>query len=361
MLYFDLTKTAKSRHQSGLTRVSRRLLDALQAEGQGIVKGVYWDDRKALFRSVDQRVVISPQKQDWILTPELFDEEVRPGFGEFLQSCPARTAAIFHDAIPLRHPEITWPQSVARHPFYMKLLAGFDRVMTVSETVGVDLAEYWDWLRLKNKASLHAINLGADFTGEPRVMPTSLKPWKERDQILVLGILEPRKNQQVLLEALSFLWKQSFPGRLALVGRVNPHFGKETLALVKKLKKAGFPLEYHGQVDDQKLITLYQESRCLIFPSLAEGCGLPVLEAMWQGLPVLANRIPSVVETSVSGGCHLMDCHQVDELSETLLQYWDDATFWERLESEVAGRSLPTWRDTARQVMGILEVEPLSV
>lgn len=354
MLYFDVTKSAKSRHQSGLTRVSRRLLEVLQKAEPENVRAVYWDDRKSVFRSQADRVVLEPVESDWILTPELFDEENRPGFGDFLEKTKARTAAIFHDAIPLRHPEITWPQSVARHPFYMKMLARFDRVLTVSESVGVDLAEYWDWLRIKARASVHAIHLGADFTGAPRRDPSSHTPWRERDQILVLGILEPRKNQEMVLEALSFLWKQSFPARLALVGRVNPHFGQEIPKKVKALKKAGYPVEYYGQVEDHELLDLYEQSRCLLFPSLAEGCGLPVLEAMWQGLPVLANGIPSVRENAAGGGCHLIDCAHADALSEALLHLWDKADFWERLETEVAGRPLPTWVETGGQVLALL-------
>src|ERR1019366_7898 len=82
---------------------------------------------------------------DWFLTGELFSEEERPGFTEFLAVHPCRLAAIFHDAIPLRHPHITWPQSVARHPGYMKSLARFDRVWAVSEASRAELLGFWRW------------------------------------------------------------------------------------------------------------------------------------------------------------------------------------------------------------------------
>jgi hypothetical protein len=62
----------------------------------------------------------------------LFSEEERPGFTAWLEARPCRAAAIFHDAIPLKLPQITWPRSVARHPGYLKLLAQFDRIWAVS-------------------------------------------------------------------------------------------------------------------------------------------------------------------------------------------------------------------------------------
>ena len=65
-----------------------------------------------------------------------------------LRSTPARTLAVFHDAIPLKHPQETWPKSVARHPSYMRLLGKFSRVLAVSASSRAELQAYWSWLGL---------------------------------------------------------------------------------------------------------------------------------------------------------------------------------------------------------------------
>ncbi|MCX6956078.1 MAG: hypothetical protein NTV51_28415, partial [Verrucomicrobia bacterium] len=119
MIFFDVTKAGGAGHRSGLMRVSARLADGLRDVATEVRWGA-WDRAKA-------------GPDDWFLTGELFSEEERPGFTEFLARPPCQLAAIFHDAIPLKHPHITWPQSVARHPGYLKLLARFDRVWAVSE------------------------------------------------------------------------------------------------------------------------------------------------------------------------------------------------------------------------------------
>ena len=116
MIYLDTTNASSWSHGSGLARVSRRLA----AELGDAATCVRWPE------------LPRARQDDWYLTPELFSEAERPGFGEFLKRRPCRLAAIYHDAIPIRFPDITWPASVGRHPSYMKLLSRFDRVWAVS-------------------------------------------------------------------------------------------------------------------------------------------------------------------------------------------------------------------------------------
>src|SRR4051812_13487646 len=117
MIYYDVTKMGAAKHRSGLTRVSARL----QEEFGGTVTRVTWDGAKRLFLAAAGGFPVEFTPKDWLLTVELFSEAERPGFGDFIQSHPCRLAAMFHDAIPVRWPHITWPQSVQRHPGYMKL------------------------------------------------------------------------------------------------------------------------------------------------------------------------------------------------------------------------------------------------
>ncbi|MCH8474323.1 MAG: glycosyltransferase [Opitutales bacterium] len=355
MIFFDCTKVSKIRLSCGLSRVSEKLRHELTLlAGEDLVE-VYWDSRRAGIRRLADRSTVEISAKDIFLTPELFDENERPGFAEFLRQTPARTVAIFHDAIPLRHPDISGAVSVARHPQYMKLLARFSTILTVSEASAVDLAEYWDWLRIGNPPEMHSLQLGADFTKRARVLPSHLPNWAERKQVLLLGTLEPRKNQMIALEVFSFLWKQSFDGELAIVGAVADHGGAEIRQRIKKLVKADFPITYHGEVTDDELVEIYRESRCALLPSLAEGCGLPLLESLWMGVPVIANNLPSLQESASGGGCHLLDCQSADVLGEGLLGIWEDGSFWERLALEVEKRDLPTWEGTAKALYQILE------
>ncbi|HOO92891.1 MAG TPA: glycosyltransferase, partial [Opitutales bacterium] len=275
MIFWDITKTVKAKAYSGLTRVSRRLLEALNAEGVQ-VQSCRWSGKRGQPMAADGSV---PGKGDCWITPELFSEEENPGLERWLGETAATTLALYHDAIPLRHPEFTWPKSVARHPFYMKLLACCDGVLANSEASRSELLAYWEWAGIGRMPPVEAIPLGADFSGDSRVVAASPELCRPV-RLLMTGILEPRKNHALVLDACALLSKWNVPWELDLVGRVNPHFGKPILQRIKSSIRDGAPLRYHGQVSDLALRALYRETHLTLFPSLAEGNGLPVIESM---------------------------------------------------------------------------------
>src|SRR5690349_14264899 len=106
MIYYDTTKMGSARQRSGLTRVSSRLRE----EFGGTVTEIRWDPRVRRWVGAGKPGAVQLQADDWLLTVELFSEAERPGFTAFIQNAPCRLGAMFHDAIPLRWPHITWPQ-----------------------------------------------------------------------------------------------------------------------------------------------------------------------------------------------------------------------------------------------------------
>src|SRR4051794_4761952 len=107
MIHFEVGKSQQSRHRSGLTRVSRRMTEEF---GNGVTATTFFKAGKTFRADVS---AFAPRPTDWWLTAELFSEADYPGFWDFVRTPRCRLAAIFHDAIPLKHPHITWPQSVA--------------------------------------------------------------------------------------------------------------------------------------------------------------------------------------------------------------------------------------------------------
>ena len=282
MIYFDVTKSGSARHQSGLMRVSARLREELGAHATP----VRWEARRGAWLVAGGRTPAPLSRDDWLFTAELFCEEERPGFWRFLRARPCRLAAMFHDAIPLRHPQISWPQSVARQPEYMKMLSAFDRVWAISEASRRDLVEFWRWQGGTVRAVVETIMLGADFDRQPRMAPPSDPPVA---QLLCVGILEPRKNQLFLLDVCEALWTAGVSFDLHVIGRVNPHFGRPVIARLQAMRKTQPRAHYYEAASDGLLDRLYTVARVTAFPTLAEGCGLPVMESLWKGrMPVVA-------------------------------------------------------------------------
>lgn len=337
MIHFDITKAGQSRHRSGLLRVSARLRDELKADARAIVWHT-WDRR------------VGPE--DWFLTAELFSEAELPGLSAWLARRPCRVAAIFHDAIPLKHPQITWPQSVERHPGYMRLLAEFDVVLAVSESSRQDLLGFWSWQRLRPRARVELLSLGADFNAQPR--RAGFRDVSAKRALLCVGILEPRKNQELLLDACTALWARGARFDLHLVGRVNPHFGGPIRQRIRQLRARYAGLHYHGQVGDEELGRLYASCRAALFPTRAEGCGLPLLEAMWMGVPCVYSDLPVLRENAVGGGGLPVAVGDSEAWEESIARVLQEDALIEKLQREATERRLPLWSETANQIRQVL-------
>ena len=340
MIFYDVTKAGAGGHRSGLRRVSTRLGEELR----GAATAVRWD--KEGWCDAASGLRVEPAAGDWLLTGELFAEEERPGFTAWQAGRTCRTAAIFHDAIPLQLPQITWPRSVARHPGYMKLLAGFDHVWAVSDTSRQDLLGYWRWLGLAQTPQLATLALGADFDGQPR---RPVHPGAE-PVLLCVGILEPRKNQDFLLDVCEALWGEGVEFTLHLVGRVNPHFGRPLRDRVKRLQRTQRGLRHHAKADDAMLGRLYAQARASVFPTRAEGCGLPLLESLWQGVPCVCSDLPVLRENAGGGGCVTVGLNDPAAWRETLRRILTDESWAAELATAAATRTLPTWKETAAAV-----------
>lgn len=345
MIYFDVTKTGAAGHRSGLTRVSRRLRDELGAKATA----VSWPPHLPAH--------VTPT--DWYLTAELFSEEERPGLTAFLRARPCRCAAIFHDAIPLKHPHITWPQSVARHPGYMKLLARFDRVWAVSHASRDELLGFWRWQQLERLPTVEVLALGADFDAQPRAAPNSISPLSTLNSqlptLLCLGIIEPRKNQSFLLEVCAELWDEGVAFELDLVGRVNPHFGPPIVDRIKTLRRThGTRLRFHEAASDATVAQLHARARATVFPTIAEGCGLPLLESLWRGVPCVCSDLPVLRENADAGGCLPVAVNDRAAWKSALRRILIEDTLHARLTTEAITRPLPTWAAAAQSLAAAL-------
>ena len=333
MIYFDVTKSAKSHHASGLMRVNRRLSEEL-GDAIEVVEWGKWDPSVAT-------------RGDWYLCTEIFDIDRRDGFGEFLAKPSCRTAAMFPDAIPLKFPNIVWPHSVARHPRYMHTLSRFDHVFGISEEVRQDLLGFWKWQGFDVATSTSVLPLGADFDGSNR---SSMKEAPPDPVLVCVGIVEPRKNQTFLLDVAESLWAQGITFELHLVGRVNPHFGREIVKRVSSLQKRFPQLHFHEAASDKVFAGLLERARAVVFPTIAEGCGLPVLEALWRGLPCVCSDLPVLVEHTQAGGCLSLRTNNLSEWEGGLTQILSDDKLWGDLAQQAATRELTTWADSAAEI-----------
>jgi len=351
MIYYDTTKMGAAKHRSGLMRLSSRIREELGS----LVTEVAWDGgAKAFGLGKGERVPFA--SGDWLFSVEQFSEAERPGFRAFLANPPCRLAAMFHDAIPVRWPHITWPQSVQRHPEYMKMLAAFERTWAISDATRRDFTEFWRWQGVTPKSAPAVIELGADFDRGNRVQRDPLLP-RGRPALLCVGIVEPRKNQTFLFDVAEELWRGGLDFELHVVGRVNPHFGPPIVARMKALQRREPRFQFHAAAGDRELARLYAGASAVVFPTIAEGCGLPLLEALWRGVPCVCSDLPVLRENADAGGCLIAAVNDAADWRAKLRTVLTDRDVALRLQREAMARPLPRWADTARTLSAGLRTD----
>jgi len=163
--------------------------------------------------------------------------------------------------------------------------------------------------------------------------------------VLAVGTLEPRKNLERLVSAHAGLGaelRQAHPLVIAGGG------GWKNDALLKRCSELD-SVHRLGQVGDEDLAALYSAAGAFAYPSLAEGFGLPIVEAMWCGAPVLTSNVSAMPEIS-GGAAHLVDPFDVDAIQHGLKVLLQNAETRDRLIALGRERAAQfSWTETAKQ------------
>jgi glycosyltransferase involved in cell wall biosynthesis len=141
---------------------------------------------------------------------------------------------------------------------------------------------------------------------------------------------------------------------LHLVGRVNPHFGPPLVAKIKRLRREFPGLRYHAAASDAAVAALYAKTRATVFPTIAEGCGLPLLESLWMGVPCVCSDLPVLRENADGGGCVAVPVNDLAAWKDALRRVLADDALHTRLTREAASRPLPTWAGAAQTLRAAL-------
>lgn len=179
---------------------------------------------------------------------------------------------------------------------------------------------------------------------EPEALRFREKYGLTRDFILWCGTLEPRKNLKALLAAFEVLKDQGGDLDLVLVGPAG--WGQTSAQVQDALKRSPDGIHLLGRISDRELQTAYAAARVFCFPSLWEGFGMPVIEAMAHGTPVVTSADTSMAEVSGRGAV-LIDPHDPVAIAAGLAEASGPAH--EQLSVEArANATRYTWEASAK-------------
>lgn len=303
--------------------------------------------------------VFSPRSQ-WSLPRELRRLEIdvfhSPNYmipyRAFPREKPGRVRCVvtIHDVIPLLFPDHAPRSRKARmFPLYRRLMLETARradiITTVSRASRQDIIEQ---LAIPPGAEEKVISIYNGVT-PPETTPAPASPPASR-LLLYVGRFDPYKNVPLLVRAFADLRRSAFPDlRLRIIGPPDPRY-PEAHDLARELEVHG-AIDWCGYVDVEELARAYREAAVLVQPSRYEGFGLPVLEAMAAGTPVVCTRAGALPEV-VGEAAIVVEPDDDRALADAVTRVLTDAGERARLREAGLERVKSfTWERTARETL----------
>ncbi|WP_338084213.1 glycosyltransferase family 1 protein [Dickeya fangzhongdai] len=329
-------------HTTGVQRYTKKIIDYISTVGVRVasiqpdniiygMKGHLWEQFSLPRKIASREILWSPCNTG----PLLIKKQI----------------VTIHDTVPFDHPEWLNKKFVAWYQFMQPRLAKkVEHIITISEFSKERIMHH---LRVP-ESKVSVIYNGVDVLQPDADGSAAEKsaPEVDGDYLLSVGSLEPRKNIPRLIKAfLRFRQESGSDIRLVIVGKkgVSRVFGDDGAEALVDSDAVIFT----GHVSDDALVSLYQHARGFCYPSMYEGFGLPPLEAMCYGLPVLTSNTTSMKELCEQRAI-LVDPLSVESIAEGIHQLVTGQGPAGMQEKGAAFARSLTWKQCASETLRVL-------
>jgi glycosyltransferase involved in cell wall biosynthesis len=366
----DVNFCAKYEHNTGIQRVVRSVMPRLIEQSERELDLVAWTRRNGVTRSLTpierNRVVawgstatvhaddatrdelVVPWKSR-VFLPEVPEKDLCDRLAALAEFSGNLVTIIGYDTIPIGSADLVTTSESERFARYLTVVKHVDEVLAISESVANEFRGFAAAVAAQAVAGplIHSIPLAADLSGaavDP--VPTDMP------LIVSVGSHEPRKNQDAVLFAVESLLASGLRFRFIFVGggnreRIAPFDAK--LATLRN--ERGWDVRSARGMKDSELFALYREARFTVFASVHEGYGLPVVESLSVGTPVLTSNYGSLGEISAAGGCLTVDPRDDDAIIGAMRALVTDDELIARLSAEARAIPPRTWSDYAADLI----------
>jgi glycosyltransferase involved in cell wall biosynthesis len=281
---------------------------------------------------------------DLFHAPDFFLPPVRRG---------TRAVVTVHDLSFIHYPDMVMPGMTRQlNTWVPRSVERADHVIAVSEATRLDLIEFYHTPPEKISVFYHGVT--PEF--QPITKPSQLAAVRQKyglgesQFILSVGTLHPRKNYRRLIQAVARL---KHPIHLVIVGSKGWQY-EEVFSEVDR-QNLTERAHFIGFVADGDLPALYSAASLLVNPSLYEGFGLPTLEALACGTPVIASNQSALPEVVGQAGL-LVDPLEVDEIAAAITRLLDDADLHQQLAAAGLRQATRfTWDDMAAKLSALYD------
>jgi glycosyltransferase involved in cell wall biosynthesis len=263
---------------------------------------------------------------------------------------PCHRVVTVHDILFETHPQFFTKLFVLRSRLFIRWATRHaEHVFTVSRFCKQEIARLYQVPQERMTVIYNGADTARFKPGQDGLELVHARGLQSQGYILSVGRLEPRKNHQALVLAYAQLPQDAPP--LVLVGQRDFHFAGVFEAITRHgLQERVKILE---NVGDAELPALYRHAQIFAYPAFAEGFGMPPLEAMASGTPVLSSNTTAIPEIVDQAGV-LVDPHDVHQIAQALNQLLSSPEQRARLAHEGRARATTfSWVSPAQKVLAV--------
>lgn len=228
--------------------------------------------------------------------------------------------AIVHDVIPLYMPELFTKEHKSRFRFFTELCRmQADAIVAVSEATKKDVRKYMKFPEDKIRVIYEGANPAFNTERDEALIAQTMKKFNiDSDYILCLSTVEPRKNMLRTIQAYEqCVLEKQLPYKLVIVGGSGWKNGA-IYDYVQGHNLSEYVI-FTGYVSNEEVKHIYSNATLFIYASLCEGFGIPILEAMQSGIPVITSNVSSMPEVA-GDACKLINPYEIEEIKEAIVE-----------------------------------------
>lgn len=378
-IYIDVTSLTEVNFVTGIQRVVRNVLIELEKEipeqlvllAYSIKRDGFVEVNKdSFFRFYQGRV---KDKPNMLTKKKINIEEIESGniFFELdsvwnspykrsillpkLKKGGVKIAVYIYDIIPVTNPEFCYDETIFQFMNYLGAALQYADILIASAQSTLDeVYKLMDELELQHIPGYYSW-LGSDFCGgkeiDVDVIPEKVKAAVSSKYVLCVGTVEPRKNHKFLLDVFE---KKLFDKGINLI--IAGKMGWNVEDIEKRIKENDYfekNLFHFNGLSDMAIEFLYKNAFMLAFPTYNEGFGLPIVEALERGTPVIASDIPVLREVG-KDYCEYFELNNVNEFCNKVSLYLEDGEKYQALKEKVMTYKSFSWQETAARIIQAL-------
>jgi len=279
-----------------------------------------------------------------LFNPEVFFDSSRANaYRDLCRRPSANVAFLLYDFFPFLRPQDYPPATPRSCMPYIQAIREAPRVSFISEQTQIEYT---------NRIVRNLGRTGPHFAlGGDGLNIEKQKFDANKNLFAYIGTIEPRKNVAVILEAFEALWARGSEGELVIIGRLDSRSARE-LPILKRLESEA-RFKHLGTASDNDIREVMRKARATLFVSSAEGFGIPPIESLSAGVPIIVSPGLPCIDFLAPGGRIVLDAISSEAVARAIESTLDDQTA-SRLWNEASQLAVPTWKDFVRRLAGWL-------